>query len=148
MNDRLSHGSPKPVYISARACEELDADVLPPGRNYKTKGQQIATPDIRLREGVKTRQLIVRLAWEGTPPENMPLFVLAESNKRDMPVTQRLEPGVFFVTMREDARYTIHGESYCRPFAPVKTKDITVNGADGSSQELQLTLAKSLCATN
>jgi hypothetical protein len=121
-------------------------------RVHVSEGAQVLGTDIHVEERfengqdgeIQTRQILVRVAWEGPPPKDMPLFALIQSSKSDIPVFQRLEPGVFFATIRQDARYVIRGESYCRPFAPVRTQPFTLEGESATS-ELSLTFPKNTC---
>ena len=109
------------------------------------KGAQVRDADIHvLPEGANTRELTMRLQWEGTPPEGMPLFVEARSSDGTFIAPLRLAPGVFLIHMRPDLRYAIKGEGSCRPFGPSSTQTLIVDGANSDS-EITLTLPMSAC---
>jgi hypothetical protein len=106
---------------------------------------QLVNVTMSLRNPIVTRRVTIRLAWEGAPPTNAPLFVLLQSDTNQYTVVQRREPGVFFADVRTDGHYWFHGESSCGPFRPVQTGEIVLDGADTSVQELGLVLPRALC---
>ena len=114
-------------------------------RIHISEQNQLANVEMTVRDPIVRRRLTIRLAWQGTPPENAPLFVLAQSDTIQYTVVQREEPGVFVANIRTDAHYWFHGESSCGPFRPVETEAVMVDGADGAVHEVNLLLSRQLC---
>jgi len=108
------------------------------------RDRQAAEVTLQLRDPIVVRPLVVKLAWQGEPPPNMPLFVTVRSNTPDYTFVERIEPGVFTADIRTDIPYAVQGESYCGPFRPVATQTVVIEG-DALLKEVVLTLPRSLC---
>jgi hypothetical protein len=111
-------------------------------------GQQILDADIRLPNPLPTRQIAVRLDWNGrTPQEYLPPWVIAKASRGTEPYLVENRPGAYIMSLLLSARYTIHVEAYCKVgTAKARTGEAVIDGGDPSASEVTLTFDKGSCA--
>jgi len=111
-------------------------------------GQQIMDADIQLGKPLPTRQITVRLVWNGSAPENFsPLHVIAVASAGMKPYTDLFTNSTCTLNLFPSVRYSIHAEAECRAGNPaaVSTDTVTVDGSDMSVSQVTLTLDKNDC---
>jgi hypothetical protein len=124
-------------------------------------GQQLLKADIRLKkeDGYPARQIRVKLKWkDGRPPGEV--YVTAKAVDGENPAARKLDEGLYGFTLLESVKYSISawedldpahhntrrgGDSACEQPARMDAPAIVVDGSDGETKEITLTLRAPEC---
>jgi len=112
-------------------------------------GQQLSDTDIQVSDPLPTRQITVRLVWDGRRPEDFyPPQVVVNASAGKNPFPEETDRDAYTLSLLLSSRYTIHAEAFCRIGTTGKaaTNDATVDGSDLSVSEVTLRFAKGECA--
>jgi len=115
---------------------------------HLSDGQQILNADIRLPNPLPTRQIAMRLNWNGRKPEDYYRpNAIAKASRGVEPFLVEKGPGAYTMSLLLSARYTIHVEALCKvgSTGTAKTDEIAIDGAAPSPSELTLTFEKGAC---
>ncbi len=111
-------------------------------------GQQISHADIHVSGGLPTRRIAVRLTWgERKQSEYYPPTIIVSASQGTQPYPYKTSDLSYTLNLLLTARYTIHGEAYCRAGTKEKTETsaVTVDGSDPSVSDVTLVFDKGQC---
>jgi hypothetical protein len=120
--------------------------------------QNLSKVNITVGGGYSTRQLRVRLTWEGRKPQGS-VALLAKADQGDSPSADEISDGVYEFTLLESSNYTISAyEDITPPFirpggrapacalpARIETPTVTVAGSDTDTKEVLLVFPEPAC---
>jgi hypothetical protein len=124
-------------------------------------GQQLMKVNLRLKEGLPTRQIRVRLKWEkGRPPGSV--TVMAKADQGRNPAATKIGDGLYQFTLLESANYTISAwedlarqrgaaqgrNPECAPPSRIDAASVVVSGSDETANDLLLVFPAIDCAAN
>ena len=115
---------------------------------HLSDGQQMSDVEIHVKGAIPTRNITVRLHWNGrTPSDYYPPHVIVEASEGKPPHPFSPAPDTYALNLFLTARYTIHAQTFCRSGAKgaVDTPALTVDGADSSVSTVDLTFGKGQC---
>jgi len=124
------------------------ADLVSSQIIHLAAGQQILNADIHVSHPLPTRQIIVRLAWDGRAPENFfRPYLSVKASRGAAPSATPTGQDTYTLNLMRDAQYTIQAKANCRsPSAPTTETDAaTVDGSDLSASIITLTFDKGEC---
>jgi hypothetical protein len=111
-------------------------------------GQQILDADIQLGNPLPTRQITVRLEWNGSAPGIFsPVHTIAVASAGMKPYTDLFINSTYTLNLFPNVRYSIHAEVECLlgNQAKASTDTATVDGSDLSVSQVTLTVDKNDC---
>ncbi len=115
---------------------------------YLADGQQILNADIHVGNPLPTRQITLRLLWDGKVPEKFyPPQVIVEASTGTQPHPFRSGQDTYTLSLLLGARYTIHADALCQigTTGRAETGTVTVDGSDPSVSQVALTFDKGGC---
>jgi len=122
-------------------------------------GQQLTKVNLRLSEGLPTRQIRVYLKWEkGKPPGSVTVMAKADHGRN--PAATKIRDGLYRLTLLESANYTISAwedlarqrgarrgkNSNCEPPSRIDAAPVVVSGSDETLKDLLLVFPAVGCA--
>lgn len=121
-------------------------------------GQQLLNVNFKLARGYPTRQLRVRLKWQGPRPPGG-VTVMARADQGDNPAAQIVRDGLYQFTLLESANYTIsawedlaprraasrRGDPDCALPGRIDAPSVAVSGSDPATQEVTLLFSLPSC---
>jgi hypothetical protein len=122
-------------------------------------GQQLTKVNLRLTEGLPTRQIRVHVKWEkGRPPGTVTVMAKADHGRN--PAAKSIGDGLYQFTLLESANYTISAwedlarqrsvarpkNPECTPPARIDAASVVVSGSDETAQDLLLVFPAVGCA--
>jgi hypothetical protein len=105
------------------------------------EGQQILNADIHVSNPLPTRQITLRLAWNGRRPQDFyPPAVIVEASKGMKPFPFENGRDNYTLNLLLSARYTIHAEAFCQigTTGKAETGAVTIDGSNLSVSEVTL----------
>jgi hypothetical protein len=132
---------PRTFYPNASTIENAQ-------KIHLSDGQQILNADIRLPNPLPTRQIAVRLNWNGRKPEDYYRpNAIAKASRGAEPRLVESGPGAYTMSLLLSARYTIHVEALCKvgTTGTAKTDEVAIDGSAPSPSEVTLTFEKGAC---
>ena len=115
---------------------------------HLSDGQEISNADIRVSNPLLTRQITVRLDWNGMLPEAfVPPRITAKSSLGTQPYPRENGRDTYTLNLLLTARYTIQALARCRLGTKGKTEtaEVTIDGNDMSISEVTLTFQSGGC---
>ena len=124
-------------------------------------GQQLMKVNLRLTEGLPTREIRVRVKWEkGRPPGSVTVMAKADHGRN--PAATKISDGLYRFTLLESANYTISAwedlarqrgpargrNAKCLPPARIDAASVDVSGSDKTAKDLLLVFPAPGCAPN
>ncbi|MFY9688966.1 MAG: hypothetical protein WAJ86_03460 [Candidatus Acidiferrales bacterium] len=128
---------------------------------HLSDGQQLTKVNLRLTEGLPTREIRVRVRWEkGRPPGNVTVMAKADHGRN--PAATKIGDGLYRFTLLESANYTISAwedlarqrgpargkNAQCLPPARIDAASVDVSGSDETAKDLLLVFPAVGCAPN
>jgi hypothetical protein len=110
-------------------------------RIHLSDGQRISNADIRVGNPLPTRQITVRLDWNGrTPRAYGPPRVIAKASEGMQPYSKESGRDTYTLNLLLTARYTIHARAFCRlgTKGKAETAEVAIDGNDMSISEVTL----------
>ena len=121
-------------------------------------GQQLSKVNLQLRESYPSRQVRVRLKWQGVRPLGS-VTVMAKADSGDNPAAQKLGDGLYQFNLLDSANYTISAWESLKPhrIAPARGRPgcaappridaapVLVAGSNSDAKEITLTFAGESC---
>ena len=111
-------------------------------------GQDLLNADIQVSNPLPTRQVIIRLVWNGRRPEDFyPPQVIVNAERGTNPLPEETSRHVYTLNLLLGARYTIRAEAFCQmgKKGKVETWSISIDGSDLSISEVTLKFATGEC---
>jgi hypothetical protein len=124
-------------------------------------GQQLTKLNLRLKQGLPTRQIRVYLKWErGRPPGSVTVMAKADHGRN--PAAAKIGDGLYGFTLLESANYTISAwedlarqrnsargkNPKCTPPSRIHAASVVVSGSDETAKHLLLIFPAVSCAPN
>ncbi len=130
------------------------------------EGQQLLNLKMKVSEGFPTRQIRVRLRWQGARPAGR-VIVTAHADQGDNPAARQIARGLYEFTLLESANYTFSASEELSPRARraaswdgslrrgpppcalpprIDAAPVTVAGSDASVKEISLIFARPDCS--
>jgi hypothetical protein len=125
------------------------ADVQGAKPIHVAEGQQISGADIHLSNPIPTRQIAVKVQWGNLDPAAyIQPFLVVEASAGEKPYPYKTGPDAFTLDLFGTARYTIHGQTFCKNLrkGEVVTEDAVIDGGDSSISSVALTFAGHDCS--
>jgi hypothetical protein len=154
--NRQDPNSPYPRAFYPGVADAGDAQPI-----HVEDGQQLMKVNLRLTEGLPTRQIRVRLKWEkGRPPGSV--TVMAKADQGRNPAATKIGDGLYQFTLLESANYTISAwedlarqgaaarakNPDCTPPSRIDAASVAVSGSDETTKDLLLVFPVAGCAAN
>ena len=154
--NRRDPNSPYPRTFYPGVSDASDAQSI-----HLDDGQQLTKVNLRLKEGLPTRQIRVHVKWEkGRPPGNVTVMAKADHGRN--PAATKIGDGVYQFTLLESSSYTISAwedlarqrgaargkNSQCLPPARIDAASVDVSGSDETAKDLMLVFPAVGCAPN
>jgi hypothetical protein len=115
---------------------------------HLAEGQQVSNADIQVSNPLPTREVTLRLAWNGRRAKDFcPPQVIVEASKGMDPYPFQDGEDTYSLHLLLNARYTIHAEAFCQlgTTGKAETGVATIDGSDQSVSEATLTFDKREC---
>jgi hypothetical protein len=144
--NRRNNASPDDPF--ARTFYPNAADVQGTQAIHVASGQQISGTDIHVSNPTSTRPITVTIRWGSLNPTSYDSpIVIVETSAGGTPYPYKLGPDTFSLNLFETARYTIHGQTFCKNLreGEVVTESVTIDGGDSSISSATLTFARQGC---
>jgi hypothetical protein len=141
--DRVDPDAPFPATFYPHAANLEKAQIL-----HLADGQQIMDADIRLANPLPTRQITVRIAWNGRKPqEYYGPQVIVEPSRGMPPYAFEAGENTYTLNLLLNAQYKIYAQALCHlgTTGKAKTNVETVKGSDPAVSEVTLTFDKGAC---
>jgi hypothetical protein len=116
-------------------------------------GEQILNADIHVKPDKATRVIKVRVNWMDKPvPDDV--YVHARASDGEQLNADKVSPGVYAISIFRDEHYTVFAEQDCglrwegntgRPIGQRETPQVSVDGSDERSGEINLSLQTNSC---
>jgi hypothetical protein len=136
--------APFPMTFYPHATDLESAQLI-----HLSEGQQVLNADIRVSSLLPTRQITVRFDWGGRAPQDFyPPHAIAKASRGAQPRLVENGRDGYALTLLLGARYTIHGEAYCKggkTIGKVETDDVTIDGNSPSVSEVTLKFDRGEC---
>ncbi len=157
--NRANRRDPNSPY--ARAFYPGVPDVADAQLIHIKDGQQLMKVNLRLNDGLPTRQIRVHLKWEkGRPPGNVTVMAKADHGRN--PAATKIGDGLYRFTLLESANYTISAwedlarqfgatrgkNAGCAPPSRIEAASVAVSGSDETAKDLLLVFPAVGCAPN
>jgi len=157
--NRANRKDPNSPY--SRAFYPGVSDVADAQPIHLDDGQQLTRVNLRLTEGLPTRQIRVHLKWEkGRPPGTVTVMAKADHGRN--PAVTKISDGLYRFTLLESANYTISAwedlarqrgpararKSNCAAPSRVDAASVDVSGSDETAKDLLLVFPAAGCAAN
>ncbi len=154
--NRKDPNSPYPRAFYPGVPDVADAQPI-----HLKDGQQLTKVNLRVNDGLPTRQIRVYLKWEKEkPPGNV--TVMAEADHGRNPAATKIGDGLYQFTLLESANYTISAweelarqrgarrgkDAGCAPPARIDAASVAVSGSDKTAKDLLLVFPVVGCAPN
>ncbi|MGD1210413.1 MAG: hypothetical protein ABR973_03515 [Candidatus Acidiferrales bacterium] len=150
--NRMDPNAPYPRAFYPGAADASDAEPI-----HVKGGQQLTKVNIRLKDGFPTRQIRVRLKWQGSRPPGS-VTVMAKADQGQNPAAQQIADGLYQFTLLESAGYTISAwedlapqraatnkNPDCAPPSRIDASPVVVSGSDPDVKELTLVFSSPSC---
>jgi hypothetical protein len=152
--NRQDPNSPYPRAFYPGVADQGDAQPI-----HLEDGQQLTKMNLRLKEGLPTRQIRARLKWEKGKPAGS-VTVVAKADQGQNPAARRIGDGLYQFTLLESANYTIsawedlapqRGAGHlknpnCIPPSRVDAASVVVSGSDETAKDFTLIFPVAGCA--
>ncbi len=150
--NRMDPNAPYPRSFYPGATDASDAEPI-----HLEAGQQLTKVNIRLTEGFPTRQVRVRLKWQGSKPPGS-VTVMAKADQGQNPAARKIADGLYQFTLLESAGYTISAwedlapqraasskNPDCAPPSRIDASPVAVSDSDPDAKEVTLVFSSPAC---
>lgn len=145
--NRRNDASPDEPF--ARTFYPDAADIQGARTIHVSSGQQISDADIHVSGPIPTRQITVKVQWGNldSGSYSQPMLIV-DTSGGGKPYPYKIAPDTFSLNLFRTARYTIHGQTFCKNLqkGEVVTETATIDGQDPSVSAVSLTFAGHTCS--
>jgi hypothetical protein len=118
---------------------------------HLAEGQQLLNADIHVNNPLPTRQITLRIEWNGGRPQDSGtphMIVKASGGAEPCPIENGRD--TYTLNLLLGAQYAIRAEAYCKlgKAELAKTGAVTVDGSDLSVSEVKLTFDQGACRSD
>lgn len=154
--NRKDPNSPYPRAFYPGVADVADAQPI-----HLEDGQQLMKVNLRLQDGLPTRQIRVHLKWEkGRPPGSVTVMAKADHGRN--PAATKIADGLYQFTLLESANYAISAwedlarqrgaararNPNCTSPSRIDAATVVVSGSDETAKDLLLVFPAVGCAAN